>query len=104
VALITGAPRGIGFETARQLGRRGIIVRVGGRTLKDAKNTADKLIAENIEAYSVTVDITKDADRKSAADFIAEKFGKLDILVNNAGIDGESGLLNPRVLGRGHGL
>ncbi|MBB5331647.1 NAD(P)-dependent dehydrogenase (short-subunit alcohol dehydrogenase family) [Edaphobacter lichenicola] len=94
VALISGANRGIGFETARQLGQKGITVVVGARTQQAAKEAADKLVAENIEAYPVTLDVTKDEDRKAAAKFVAEKFGTLDILVNNAGIGGEGGLLN----------
>lgn len=94
VALISGANRGIGFETARQLGQKGITVIVGARTQQAAKEAADKLVAENIEAYPVTLDVTKDEDRKGAARFVAEKFGTLDILVNNAGIGGEGGLLN----------
>jgi NAD(P)-dependent dehydrogenase (short-subunit alcohol dehydrogenase family) len=94
VALISGANRGIGFETARQLGQKGITVVVGARTQQAAKEAADKLASENIEAYAVTLDVTKDEDRKAAAQFVAEKFGALDILVNNAGVGGEGGLLN----------
>ncbi|MBB5063555.1 SDR family oxidoreductase [Granulicella mallensis] len=94
VALISGANRGIGFETARQLGQKGITVIVGARTQQAAKEAADKLVAENIEAYPVTLDVTKDEDRKAAARFVAEKFGTLDILINNAGVGGEGGLLN----------
>jgi NAD(P)-dependent dehydrogenase (short-subunit alcohol dehydrogenase family) len=89
VALVTGATRGIGFETARQLGQKGIAVIVGGRTKEAAQHAAEKLAAENIEAYSVVLDIIKDADRKAAVGFVAEKFGKLDILINNAGVGGE---------------
>jgi len=98
VALVTGATRGIGFETARQLEKKGITVVVGGRTQQDAREATDKLIAEEIEAYPVAVDITRDADRKAAVSFVAEKFGKLDILVNNAGIGGEGGLLNAHTI------
>lgn len=103
VALITGATRGIGFETARQLGQKGIAVVVGGRTQHEAEKATAKLAAENIEAYPLAVDITKDADRKDAdrkdaARFVSEKFGKLDILVNNAGVGGEGGLLNPHTI------
>jgi len=98
VALVTGATRGIGFETARQLGQKNITVIVGGRTQQEAKVASDRLVAENIEAYPITFDITKDVDRKTAASFVAEKFGKLDILVNNAGVGGEGGLLNPHTI------
>jgi NAD(P)-dependent dehydrogenase (short-subunit alcohol dehydrogenase family) len=98
VALISGANRGIGFETARQLGQKGITVIVGARTYRAAKEAADKLVAERIEAYPVALDVTKDEDRVAAARFVAEKFGKLDILVNNAGIGGEGGLLNPHTI------
>ncbi len=96
VALITGANRGLGLETARQLGQKGVTVIVGARTQEAAKETADKLVSEKIDAYPVVLDVTKDADRKAAAKFIEEKFGKLDILVNNAGITG--GGLVPRTI------
>jgi NAD(P)-dependent dehydrogenase (short-subunit alcohol dehydrogenase family) len=98
VALISGANRGIGFETARQLGQKGITVIVAARTHQAAKEAADKLVSENVEAYPVTLDVTREEDRKAAARFVAEKFGKLDILVNNAAIGGEGGLLNPRTI------
>ncbi|AXC11174.1 3-oxoacyl-[acyl-carrier protein] reductase [Acidisarcina polymorpha] len=98
VALITGANRGIGFETARQLGQKHVTIVVGARSLQSAKETADKLAAEGIDAYPVVLDVTKDADRKAAASFVAEKFGKLDILINNAGIGGDGGLLNAHTI------
>jgi len=98
VALVTGATRGIGFETARQLGQKEIVVIVGGRTQQTAQEAADKLLAENIEAYPVVLDITKDVNRKTVANFVAGKFGKLDILVNNAGVGGEGGLLNAHTI------
>jgi NAD(P)-dependent dehydrogenase (short-subunit alcohol dehydrogenase family) len=98
VAFISGANRGIGFETARQLGQKGVTVIVSARTLQEAKEAAGKLTSENIEAYGVVLDVTKEADRKAAAAFAAEKFGKLDILINNAGIGGEGGLLNAHTI------
>ena len=79
VALITGANRGIGLETARQLGQNGITVVVAARTLKAAKETAATLQGEGIDAFPIQLDVTKEDDRKSAAKTVAEKYGKLDI-------------------------
>ncbi len=86
VALITGANRGIGFETAKQLGEQGVTVVLGSRKRSDAEGAAAKLKSAGIDAYGVQLDITKPADRAAAYKFIEDKFGKLDILVNNAGI------------------
>jgi 3-oxoacyl-[acyl-carrier protein] reductase len=86
VALVTGANRGIGFETARQLGQKGVTVVVGARTLKSAEETASKLKADGVEAFPVKLDVTNAQDREAAAKTIGDKFGKLDILVNNAGV------------------
>jgi len=95
VALISGANRGIGFETARQLGQKGVLVLLGARELKAAQAAAATLTAEGIEALPLAFDVNSEADRKAAASFIAEKFGALDILINNAGVGGEGGILNP---------
>ena len=92
VALITGANRGIGLETARQLGKNGITVVVAARTLKAAKETAATLQGEGIDAFPIQLDVTKEDDRKSAAKAVAEKYGKLDILINNAGVGAEDGM------------
>jgi NAD(P)-dependent dehydrogenase (short-subunit alcohol dehydrogenase family) len=86
VALITGSNRGLGFETARQLGERGIVVIVTGRDQKTADETAAKLTASGINATGIKLDVTSAGDRAAAVAFIKEKFGKLDILVNNAGV------------------
>jgi NAD(P)-dependent dehydrogenase (short-subunit alcohol dehydrogenase family) len=94
VALVTGANRGIGFETARQLGQKGVTVIVAARTLAAAEETAAKLKAEGFEVYPVQLDVTKDADRKAAAKTVGEKFGKLDILINNAGVGPEGDFFN----------
>jgi NAD(P)-dependent dehydrogenase (short-subunit alcohol dehydrogenase family) len=86
VALITGANRGIGFETAKQLGEQGVTVVLGSRKLSDAEAAAAKFKSRGIDAYAVQLDVTKPADRSAAFKFLDDKFGKLDILVNNAGI------------------
>jgi NAD(P)-dependent dehydrogenase (short-subunit alcohol dehydrogenase family) len=98
VALVTGANRGLGFETAKQLGEQGVTVIVTARKLEAAKETADKLIALGIDADGIQLEATNDADRKAAAAYIAEKYGKLDILINNAGVAPKQGLFVPTVL------
>jgi NAD(P)H-hydrate repair Nnr-like enzyme with NAD(P)H-hydrate epimerase domain len=50
VALVTGSNRGIGFETARQLGQQGVTVIVSARAEREAAEAASKLRSEGIEA------------------------------------------------------
>ncbi len=96
VALVTGANRGIGLETARQLGQTGITVVVAARSLDAATETAEKLKSEGLDVVPVQLDVTNEADRKAAAKTVAEKFGKLDILINNAGVGAEDGMFTPK--------
>jgi NAD(P)-dependent dehydrogenase (short-subunit alcohol dehydrogenase family) len=85
-ALITGANKGIGYETARLLGERGMTVLVGSRDEARGKEAADRLRAAGIDAHAVTIDVT-DADSVArAAESISAEFAALDVLVNNAGI------------------
>lgn len=86
VALISGANKGIGLETARQLGKQGIVVLVGARDLAKGQAAADQLKKEGIDARAVKFDVALADDVKAAAATIEKDFGKLDILVNNAGI------------------
>ncbi len=86
IALITGANKGIGFETARQLGAQGITVLIGARDEARGTEAAAKLQSEGVEAHFVQLNVTDAATHANAAKFIAEKFGKLDILINNAGV------------------
>lgn len=86
IALITGANRGIGFETARQLGQQGVKVLVGARTEENGKEAESKLKAEGFDAEFVLLDVDDAQTHASAAKHIEENYGKLDILVNNAGV------------------
>lgn len=86
IALITGANKGIGFETARQLGRLGITVLLGSRDAARGADAAAHLKSEGIDARSVALVVTKDASIRAAAAWVAQEFGRLDILVNNAGV------------------
>jgi NAD(P)-dependent dehydrogenase (short-subunit alcohol dehydrogenase family) len=86
VALITGANRGLGLETAKQLGETGVTIVAGARSLSAAEETVAKLKADGIDAYGIKLDVNSAEDRAAAAKYIADKFGRLDILINNAGV------------------
>ncbi len=90
VALVTGANKGIGFETARQLGKEGITVIAAARNQEKGTKAVEKLKSEGLDVHFLQLDVDKDADIQDAYQFIAEKFGRLDILINNAGIQVES--------------
>lgn len=90
IAFITGANRGLGLETARELGKQGINVVLGSRDPKKGAAAATKLRDEGINAESLSFDVTKPQDHQKAYDYFAKKYGRLDILVNNAGVLKES--------------
>ncbi|WP_263368428.1 SDR family oxidoreductase [Edaphobacter bradus] len=90
VALISGANKGIGFETARQLGKQGITVILGARDLAKGEAAAATLKKEGIDTRAIKLDVVNPADVKAVAEKIEKEFGRLDILVNNAGIALES--------------
>ena len=86
VALITGANKGIGLETAKQLGKLGITVLVGARDLAKGEEAAEVLRGIGVDARAIKLDVVNEADRAAAAKFIEKEFGRLDILINNAGV------------------
>lgn len=87
IALVTGANRGLGFETARRLARRGAKVLLGVRSEERGKEAAAKLKSEGLDAEFILLDMEDRKTHEKAARFIEENFGKLDILVNNAGVN-----------------
>ena len=93
IALITGANRGIGLETARQLGKKGVTILAAARELSRSEAAVAELKKEGIDARPIKLDVDNPADYKAAADKIEKEFGVLDILINNAGImlDGRKG-------------
>jgi NAD(P)-dependent dehydrogenase (short-subunit alcohol dehydrogenase family) len=91
IALITGANKGIGLETARQLGARGLTVLVGARDEARGSAAAVALRGEDIDAHHVSLDVTNRGAAEKAAEWIDAEFGRLDVLVNNAGISMRSG-------------
>lgn len=90
IAFITGGNKGIGLETARQLGKLGIDVVIGSRDAEKGRAAAQKLQAEGIHADAIQFDVTRQADYQAVYDYFNQRYGRLDILVNNAGISRES--------------
>ena len=91
VALISGANKGIGFETARQLGKLGYTVLLGSRDALKGEVAARQLRDEGLDARVVKLDVTRQGDIDAAVKLIEKDFGKLDVLVNNAGVMNEKG-------------
>ena len=89
--LITGANKGIGFETARQLLRKGYSVFIGSRTLENGLEAVKKLNEEGLtHAEAIQLDVTDNRSVQNAREEIGKKTAVLDILINNAGINGGS--------------
>ncbi len=86
VAFITGANRGIGYETAKRLGELGINVVLGVRDLEQGREAATRLQALGIKSEAITYDAVQPESARKVHDYFNQEFGKLDILVNNAGI------------------
>lgn len=86
VALITGANKGIGLETARQLGKLGVTILVGARDLAKGEAAAEVLRGVGVDARPIKLDVVSEADRTAAAKTIEKEFGHLDILINNAAV------------------
>jgi NAD(P)-dependent dehydrogenase (short-subunit alcohol dehydrogenase family) len=86
IALITGANKGIGLETARQLGGRGVTVLAGVRDEARGLEAERALRDGGADARFVRLDVTDPKSAQEAADWVDQHYGRLDILVNNAGI------------------
>jgi NAD(P)-dependent dehydrogenase (short-subunit alcohol dehydrogenase family) len=86
IALVTGANKGIGLETARQLGARGFTVLAAARDEERGLEAERALRADGADARFIRLDVTDDTSVQQAADWIGREYGRLDILVNNAGI------------------
>lgn len=86
VAVVTGANRGLGLETARQLAKRDIQVIVTSRNAGKGAMAMEKLSAEGLDVLFQPLDVTSESSVAELGTFIHSHCGRLDILINNAGV------------------
>lgn len=88
-ALITGANKGIGFETARELVKNGFFVYIGSRNPESGRIAIEQLKADGIvNIESIQLDVTNQESIDAAREILGTKIDVLDVLINNAGISG----------------
>lgn len=89
IALITGANRSIGLETAKQLSQKGIFVYLGTRNLAKGEEVVKELKKDGFENIkAIQIDVTNPESVLAAKEIVEKEQGKLDILINNAGVLG----------------
>jgi NAD(P)-dependent dehydrogenase (short-subunit alcohol dehydrogenase family) len=95
ITLITGANKGIGYETARLLGAQGMTVLVAARDEARGREAERSLREGGADARFVPLDVTDEKSIQLAAEWVDREYGHLDILVNNAGIARADGDWSP---------
>ena len=86
IAIITGAGKGIGKETAFDFAREGANLVLVSRTLDDLKKTSRQIEKYKVKTLSLTADIALEEDVAKMIKDTMNAFGRIDILVANAGI------------------
>lgn len=86
VAVVTGANRGLGLETARQLAKRDIQVIATGRNPIKCEIAIEKLLEEGLDVIFQPLDVTSESSVAELGAFIHSRCRRVDILVNNAGV------------------
>ena len=86
IAVISGASRGLGFETCRQLGQRGYRVLLTARDHGKGKAAAAALQDEGLKVEFYPLDVTDAESVQALTGHLEREVGRLDVLVNNAGV------------------
>ena len=86
IALLSGAARGIGGETAKLMAQAGAKIVIGDLLDERGRQTVAEIEAAGGSARYVHLDVTSESDWTGAIETATSQFGKLDILVNNAGV------------------
>lgn len=104
VALVTGAYRGLGLETCRQLAVKGYTVVLTARRESEGRAAVKRVRDEGLDIGFQLLDVNDDASIGQLVELIRDTFGRLDVLVNNAGIfpdqtpgSGREGVFNARL-------
>jgi NAD(P)-dependent dehydrogenase (short-subunit alcohol dehydrogenase family) len=85
VVLVTGANKGLGKETARQLAHKGMTVLIGSRDPERGAAAVSELSADGVTVVPVQLDVTDAGSVEAMAAQLRQEHGRLDVLVNNAG-------------------
>jgi len=93
-ALVTGANRGIGLETAKRLAQTGLRVVLTSRLGVDAEKEAKKLAAEGLDVLPEELDVASEDGAEALAKKLAKASVHVDALVNNAGVYPQRGVLD----------
>jgi NAD(P)-dependent dehydrogenase (short-subunit alcohol dehydrogenase family) len=90
IALVTGANKGIGFETTRRLAELGWMVWLGSRDAGRAAEAVSELydLVPGADVRPVVLDVTSDDSVTAAREQVHDASGRIDLLVNNAGVAG----------------
>jgi NAD(P)-dependent dehydrogenase (short-subunit alcohol dehydrogenase family) len=86
VALVTGANRGLGFETSRQLLAKGLTVVLAGRDDAALERARRTLAQSEQRAMTIRMDVTDVESIVAAQRTVADRVGSVDVLVNNAAV------------------
>lgn len=90
LTLITGADKGVGFETAKELGQKGQHISLGSRNIERGEKAVKKLTDLGVKADLIQLDVTDQDSIKKAADKIQAEYDRLNVLINNAGMTNDA--------------